>query len=477
MNIASRRAPDLGAVTESYVPVWRQVFGMRNLGSVQLLTAYLVLLMLIPSSLIFSPLGGDGTPAEIFSFVIIIWYVAWWITGRIVPSEGSAPIRAATFLFLIATLASFVAGMTRDITSTEALGADRILLTTAAWFGVVVVISRTITSYRDIDVIMRRAVIMGSVVAAIGIFEFYSGVDITNYFQLPGLTINAQAGLTDLITRGSLNRPSSTAIDPIELGVVMAMLLPFALQQAMTSVGGSRLRKWCPVVLIGAAIPMSVSRSGMLGVAVCILLLAPTWTGRQSMGFLIASILGVGALNFAAPRLVSTLVNYSSAIFTGSGDGNSVGARLSALSLDYQYILQRPILGRGAGTFLSQLYNFTDDVYLHSLIEMGIVGLISLVGIFLAGIHCAAAGRRRTEDGARRAFGQALVASVSVAAVTSATFDSLGFPMFAGVLFLILGISGAYYQVMVKENRSVPFLGNPHESKANVKRTYGPGGR
>lgn len=466
MNIASRQSSDLEPLTAPYVSPWQQALGIRNFGPLHLLTIYLFLLMFIPSSLAVGAFGGAGTPSEVFSFVIILWYVAWWITGKIVPSDGSAPVRVATFIFLVVSLVSFVAAMTRDITSVEVLGADRSLLTTVAWFGIVVVISRTITSYRDLNVLMRRAVAMGSVVAAIEIFEFYSGVNITNYIQIPGLTISTTE--TAIISRAGFNRPSSTAIDPIELSVVMAMLLPFALQQAMTAEGRSRLRKWYPVVLIGFAIPTSVSRAGIVGGAVGILFLAPTWSARQLRGLLAASIFVVVALNFAARGLLSTLISYFSAIFTGTGDGNSSGARLSALSVGWQYVVQRPIFGRGTGTFIPQLYSWTDDMYLHCLIEMGIIGLISLVAMYLAGMHCGAAGRRRTEDGARRAFGQALVASVAVAAVTSATFDSLSFPMFSGLLFLILGISGGYYQIMVKENRSLAFAINSAEVGSDV---------
>lgn len=54
--------------------------------SVTLLTSYLVLLLLIPSNLVFAPMGGVGTPANIVALGILLWYVMSWIVGRIMPS-------------------------------------------------------------------------------------------------------------------------------------------------------------------------------------------------------------------------------------------------------------------------------------------------------------------------------------------------------------------------------------------------------
>ena len=134
------------------------------------------------------------------------------------------------FIFALAVLASFVAGMTRSITELESLSADRGLILIVAFAALIVVASQTIVSYERLDTLLRRAVVLGSVVAAIGIAEFYTGINITNYIRIPGLS--PAVNVNSLLDRNGFNRPSSTATQPIEFGVVMAMLLPFALQQA-----------------------------------------------------------------------------------------------------------------------------------------------------------------------------------------------------------------------------------------------------
>ena len=90
-------------------------------------------------------------------------------------------------------------------------------------------------------------------------------------------------------------------------------------------------------------------------------------------------------------------------------------------------------------------------MYLLILVEVGVVGLICLILLYMTGIQCGAAGRRKTRDPRRRHFGQALVAGIAVATVTSATFDFLSFPMLSGLIFLILGIAGAYDGIMNTE--------------------------
>ena len=98
--------------------------------------------------------------------------------------------------------------MTRAIPVVEQLSAERGLITVLSWAGLIVVLSQGVTRYEQIDIVMRRAVIFGSVVAAIGIFEFYSGINVTDYVRIPGLSLNID--FSTLLTRGRL--------PPIEYG-------------------------------------------------------------------------------------------------------------------------------------------------------------------------------------------------------------------------------------------------------------------
>ena len=447
-----RHEPALG----SWALAWRRAFPRARFDAVALVSAYLVALLFIPSSLIFRPLGGIGTPAVILSLLILLWYAASWLTGKVVPSGAGRPVRLAVLALALAVLASFVAAMTRTIPVVETLSAERGLITVLSWSGLVVVLSQGLSRYEQIDIIMRRAVVFGSVVALIGIFEFYSGINVTNYIQIPGMSLNID--YSTLLTRGNFYRPSSTAVDPIEFSVSMAILLPFALHRALDSARSGRIRRWLPVALIGFAIPITVSRSGIIGAAIALLVLVPTWTPRQRRGFLVAVLPALAVLKVSASGLLGTLSAFFTGLFSTAGEGSVYSTRISAFSLDWPYISARPLFGRGWATFLPAVYSWTDDMYLLMLIETGVVGLICLILLYLTGIQCGAAGRRKTSDPRRRHFGQALVAAIAAAMVTTATFDSLSFPMVGGLIFLVLGIAGAYDGIMTGEEYASALL-------------------
>jgi hypothetical protein len=453
---ASFLIPAVKASAVSTAPAARSVAPTKaRFDVVTLLTAYLLLLFFIPSTLVFGPLGGAGTPAMVAALCILLWYIASWIVGRVTPSRGGRPVRVAMFVFSLAVLASFVAAMTRNITQMEVLSADRALIILTAWVGLVVVMSESITSYERLDTLLRRAVVAGSVVGAIGIFQYYSGVDITKYFQIPGLV--PRVDITTLLSRNGLNRPSSTATQPIEFGVVMAMLLPFALQQAMAAERpgkmNSKFRRWAPVLLIAFAVMASVSRSGIIGVAVAMLFLLPTWNRQRRLTALVAVVLGAMAMKAAAPGLIHTLITYFSQLSGNSNPYATAQARTNDYAYVFHYVAQRPWFGMGFGTFVPGLYIFTDNMYLNGFAEIGYLGVAALLVLYFAGLHCAAAGRRRTRDERRREIGQAMVASIAVGIVASATFDSLSFPMFSGLFFLIMGASGAYLGITTAESR------------------------
>jgi polysaccharide biosynthesis protein PslJ len=409
-----------------------------------LLTGYALLLMLIPADLIFAPLGGTGTPATVLACCILLWYLFSWLAERLRPSGGGRLIRLAMLIFVLAVLASFVAAMTRDITQTEVLAADSGLVWLLASAALVIVTCEAITEYGRLDALLRCLVILGSVISVVGVLQFL-GFDLTALIHIPGLTVNTETASADLVRNG-FQRTQGTASQPIEFGVVLAMLFPLALQQAFDRTRGGRFRRWAPVALIGFAAPLSLSRSGIIGLGVAILVLFPTWKLRRQGNALAVIVICVGAMHLLVRGLIGTFIQLFEGIF--NGQDSSVNDRIADYSGVSQYIQQRPLFGRGIGTFLPLMYRYTDNMYLLATVEIGVVGVLAMLFLFLAGIQSAAMGRRRAYGQRQRDIGQALVAAMAVALVTSGTFDSLTFPMFSGLFFLLLGCCGAYYSIM-----------------------------
>src|SRR5262249_42773686 len=151
-----------------------------------------------------------------------------------------------------------------------------------------------------------------------------------------------------------------TASHPLELGAMMMMLLPFAIQQAFDPGRKGRFRRWAPVFLIGSTAPMTVSRTSVIGLLVVLALLIPTWSPQRRWPAFGVLIISLGVVKVITPGLIGTLTNLFSAMFNG-GD-SSTQARTQDYAGVAQYVADRPWTGRGFGTFIPSLYRFTDNM-------------------------------------------------------------------------------------------------------------------
>jgi O-antigen ligase len=385
-------------------------------------------------------LGGVGTPANVYALLALLWYLAAWVTGRVRAASGTRAPRLAMTVFAVAVLLSYIADAQRAPSTKELQAADRSLIALTAWLGLVVLASAGIHDVNRLNRLLRRVIICASVVAAIGVAEFFTGSDLVGWLHVPGLQSNSP-GIAAM-SRGDFTRPMSTATQPLEFGAVMTILLPFAIQQAFDPARKGALRRWLPVGLLGAALPMTVSRTSVIGAGVVLLVLLPTWRPQRRWPAIFVIVLGLGAMRLVAPGLIGTITNLFSAMFSG-GD-SSTKARTGDYSDVLAYVAERPLTGRGFQTFIPSLYRFTDNMYLLALVEVGAFGVLSIAMLYLTCLRCGAAGRRRLTDPTQRELGQAFVAAAAVALVCSVTFDTLSFPMFSGVFFLLLGCSGTY---------------------------------
>lgn len=416
-------------------------FQALNLDPTRLLTGYLALAFFIPSNLTLPGLGGVGTPANVLALLGLFWYLAAWTTGRIRAAPGTRLPRVVMWLLAVAVLASYVANATRGSVHKEILAADRGLIALLVWVSLVVLVSAGIKDRERLDVLLRRAVVMASVVAAIGFYDFFTATNIADHISLPGL----QSSVPQITTldRGAFTRPRSTTAQPLEFGGMLALLLPFAVQQAFDPVRRHlrAWRRWGPVVLMGGALPLTVSRTSIIGVLIVVLVMVLRWKPQRrwaAIGLLIGS---VACFKVIVPGLIGTIGTLFASFLTNSD--SSTQARTLKYSVIAPYLEERPLFGRGFGTFIPELYFFTDNQYMLTLAEMGALGLIALLVLFFTGIHQGGAIRRLARHESDRELGQAFFASALVALVISATFDALSFPMFAGMFFLTIAAGGS----------------------------------
>jgi hypothetical protein len=421
----------------------------RPLDATAVLTVYLYLALFIPSNLAVPALGGVGTPANVFALLGLLWFLASWLGGRITAPAGTRSARLAMCVLAAAVLLSYIADAARDSSHEEQLGADRGVIGLLVWVSLVVLTTAGIQDRPRLDVLMRRLVVLGAVVAAIGYYDFFSGTNIADSLQIPGL--HASVSGIEAMNRGDFVRPRSTTAQPLEFGGMLAILLPFAIQQALDpNRPGGRLRRWVPAAVIAGALPLTVSRTSIIGAALVLLVMVPRWKPQRRWTAIAVLLGAVAAFKVIIPGLIGTLTNLFSSFLSNSD--SSTQTRTVKYAEILPYLEQRPLFGRGFGTFTPDLYFFTDNQWMLIAAEMGAVGVIALLVLCFTGMHHGGAIRRLARTDADRELGQAYLATALVTLVISATFDALSFPMFAGIFFVTLGAGGSHLGFLRRED-------------------------
>ncbi len=412
------------------------------------LTCYAVLLLLVPANLVLEPLGAAGSPANVFGIFLFLWWgLTWLLPGSPLP-RGHQPVRIAVAVFGLAVFLSYLAFAVRAADGLERNAADRGLLLMLGWAGVTLVACDGLSSMARLADFLRRLSVLGAVVSLLGFAEYVGKFQLASVYRVPGLVENQPVGSVEGV--GLIGRVAATASHPIEFGVVLAMLLPIAVHCALEAKPRQARLRWLVVVCIGIGIPLALSRSAMLATAVAVLVMLGGWSWRMRRRAA-AAILGFAlAMNFLVPGVLGTLRS----LFTNLSTDDSIKGRTDDYSVVGRFISERPVFGRGFQTFVPSRYVLLDNQVLGLLIEVGIFGLVAFTAFVFAGIGSAVAVRRGSCDPAVRNLGQALAASIAAGALSAFTFDALGFSMFTGVLFLLVGLAGALLRLRRAGRRS-----------------------
>ncbi len=373
---------------------------------------------------------------------LLVWYLLAKQHPSIDLDRGSQPVRAAAIGLCCAVLASYVSANRAALSTTQSNAADRGLILLVGWLGVLLFAADGIASEDRLATLLRRIVLGAAVMAALGLAEFATGIDLTKFVMIPGLIVHQQP--TDLMTRAGLIRANSTAAQPLEFSAVLTMALPLALHQARCAIRPrQRLGDWLQVGLIAATIPMAVSRSAIVALVIIAVMLIPTWPVAQRRRAYLALVAFPVGLWLVAPASLRTFAR----IFGQLGTDTSTTSRADALSLAAPLIAAHPWLGQGLATFNPQTNFFVDDQFVTSLIETGAVGLLALIGVFVSGWYVTRRLRIAAVDPETKDLARCLAASLAVALTCFATFDVLSFSIASGLFFLLVGCAGAAWRL------------------------------
>src|SRR5580658_4484857 len=193
----------------------------RMIDAVTLLSCYAFLLMAIPSSLVVGSFGAAGAPAALLAVGILCWYLVARQHPGLGLDRGRQPVRVAATIFAGAVVAAYISASRHAVPAAQQSAADRGLIVLAGWVGVLALTADGIDRADRLRTLLHRIVVLATALAVLGVIEFCTGVDLTKYIVIPGLSVHEQ--VTDLVSRNGLVRVTATAAQPLEFDAVLAM--------------------------------------------------------------------------------------------------------------------------------------------------------------------------------------------------------------------------------------------------------------
>lgn len=412
----------------------------RSFDAVSFLTTYMVLLCIIPSYLSLPVLGSLGKPSVLWGLLGIAWWLYYRLQRVTRLSATTSWVKIAAFLFTCSVLLTFaivnLMGQPAHLTTTS----QSSLLRTMSWAGIMLVAIDGIPDRQRLLVLLRRVVLVGALMALLGLTQFLTKQPIIDILVFPGFVADENLGA--IYDRGGFIRSSATAAHPLEYGAVLCFTLPLAFVLAHVDLQRGALRRWFPVALIAFAVAISMSRSAMIGIALGILLVIPVIPAQLRMRAILGAI-GMGAIIvFTIPGMLGTIRG----LFLGISAEPSSVSRLDSFGEALVIALHNPYFGQGLSA-LGPTEIILDNQFLLLLVELGFIGVTTFIFLLATAISTGWILARKNREAYWRGLGPAISASLASGASTFLFFDGLSFAIAAGFLFLFLGIAGSMTRI------------------------------
>jgi polysaccharide biosynthesis protein PslJ len=404
------------------------------------------LLAIILFVVLFVPMRRYALPVELpFELepfrVIVALAIAFWTLSLLAQPDVAlrrSGLEGPVLLYAFAFLASDFANPGRAAAyQSYVIRTLTLALSLVVVFYFVVSVVRT---FSQVLTILKLLVVGSSVLAGLAMIESRTGW--SPFQHLDHVPLLQQTATFTGDARGTI-RALGSAEHPIALGALFVIVAPLAVYLAI------RFGRWwwATVVILMAGTFATVSRTAvvmMVGAIIVFLVLRFRETWRLAplllpiiivVHFMVPGALGAVKTAFAPPGgLIAEHSNDE--VAAGSGRLADIGPSLALFS-------EKPVLGYGYGTMQTTGPDanalILDNQWLSSLLNVGLVGVLSLVWLFTRFIRDV--GRRaRHEPTVDGWLLVALVASVTAFGVGMFTYDAFAFTQVTFVFFVILAL-------------------------------------
>jgi O-antigen ligase len=402
--------------------------------------AYLALLFTVPAKFVVPGFGAAGAPASLVGVGMFGLLVAGFFHYRSL-SIPVSPIAVALVAYGTVVLAGYVNARSRPISALAGSTSDRAMITFVSLFGVAFFVIALIRGAAGVGRVLDIVLLMASFMCAVGLIQFFIGVDVTRFLKPPGLVANSP-GIEAVAQRSIFNRPFGTALHPIEFGVVTAALVPIGIARAITT---SSRYSWAVTLLLAFSALISISRSAVLALAVMFLVMLAGLGWRQRGNFVIGTLVFTVVAGSAVPGLIGTLQS----MFAQADTDPSVQARIARTPEVLRLMSEYPWFGRGYGVFTPSEYLLLDNEIQKLAIEIGVIGVGALLLFILTIAWTAVRVGQMRPDLKLTAY--ALLASALSILISSYTFDAFFYHILSGVLYLNIGLIAVLWRCAVDE--------------------------
>lgn len=387
--------------------------------------------------------GVSGFALPLTAWLGLACGLSWTLaslSGRTRRGLRRSPVDWIALAYLSGCAFSLGIAFSRPLADAEMSGALRGIATAFAYVGLALFLSDSLRSALDIGRMLDWLLVGSYFSAVIALcqkaFEFQYTAAWSN---LPFLRSETQLAHPGALLDG---RAMGTSSHPIELSVVCGCLLGLAAHQAFSGRKAMRQLHAAGAFLLVAGCLLAASRSGLIAGAVVAVFTLSILSPSQRVNALAAGVCSAVCVQALSPLSLSSL-RY--AILNTGTDLSSQG-RTSDYTPAFAIIDQHPVTGLGLGTFTPEAYFILDNSWLGTLLTGGVVGVALLAGLYSVVVASAYKVRRAARDAYLSGVAGALGAAMLALAVSAFFFDELNFPQASGLLFVLIGISGACYR-------------------------------
>jgi hypothetical protein len=385
--------------------------------------------LLIPATLsVPNPLTPDLTVTRL----VVLGFVAGliWRTAKHELPAGiwrPGPVHALAALYVVVTFVAGVGLAIRAVTPLAALG---------GWLDVVdqmVLLVAAIAAFRAINDDSYVLKVFGVGLLTIAVIGFLEHVTGQSWAKLWFTGIHSQAGsleARDLVKRSGEVRVRGAAQFALEYAWLCVLLTPAMIAAALIA----WRRRWLLVpatALVLGAVVWSVTRSAIPALGVAVLLLALFARDKRFFAMLGVTVTVAALAVLARPGLTGKL--------SESVDSGSVAVRSQRLPLLLQLSQEHKVTGLGFGGLNVSGLPTTDAGWLRIYAEVGTVGLVALVVLFVTVLGYVSRGLFALDPSIRATSAAALTALV-LAAFAGFVYDTFTVMTTGRVIWLVAAL-------------------------------------